>query len=138
MKDYKKIITDIIKELGVSANVKGYYYVRYSIELMVNDITLAGKITKVLYPKIAEEFNTTPARVERAIRHAIETGWIKANVDFADKLFGYTVASNKGNPTNSEFICTVADYIQLTEREKEVENNVLIIPLDNAHVRACE
>lgn len=111
MKNYKKIITFIIKELGVPANVKGYYYIRYAIDLIMNDISLVGKITKVLYPKIAEEFNTTPSRVERAMRHAIEIGWGRANLEIANKLFGYTVASDKGKPTNSEFISTIADYI---------------------------
>ena len=111
MKNYKEVITLIIKELGIPANVKGYYYIRYAIELMIKDISLAGKITKVLYPKIAEEFNTTPVRVERAIRHAIETGWNRANLDIVNRLFGFTVSSDKGKPTNSEFISTVADYI---------------------------
>ena len=114
MKEYREVITSIIKALGISANLKGYYYLRYAIELM----------TKVIYPKVAERFDTTPLSAERAIRHAIETGWNRANVDFSDKLFGYTVEPNKAKPTNSEFIATVADYILLSEREKEVQNNV--------------
>ena len=117
MKDYKEVITSIIKALGISANKKGYYYLRYAIELMINDITLIDGITKVIYPNVAKAFNTTPKRVERAIRHAIETGWNRANVDFTDKLFGYSVEPNKAKPTNSEFISTIADYILLSERE---------------------
>ena len=124
MKDYKEVITSIIKALGISANLKGYYYLRYAIELMINDITLIDGITKVIYPKIAERFDTNPLSAERAIRHAIETGWNRANVDFSDKLFGYTVEPNKAKPTNGEFIATVADYILLSEREKEEQNNV--------------
>lgn len=124
MKEYKEVITSIIKELGVSANVKGYYYVRYAIELMINDITLIDGITKVIYPKVAETFDTTPLSAERAIRHAIETGWNRANVEFSEELFGYSIEPNKAKPTNSEFIATVADYILLSEREDEAENNV--------------
>lgn len=85
---------------------------------MINDISLAKKITTVLYPSVAKEFNTTSSRAERAIRHAIETGWTKANVDFTIELFGYSVDINKAKPTNGQFICTVADYILLSERGK--------------------
>lgn len=87
----KETITEIIKELGIPANLKGYHYIRYAIELMINDATLASGITKVLYPKVAKEFNTTSLRVERAIRHAIEVGWCRANLEIVDKIFGYTV-----------------------------------------------
>lgn len=121
MKYYKEFITCIIKDLGITANKKGYYYIRYAVELMINDITLIEKITTVIYSSVAKEFNTTPSRAERAIRHSIETGWNKANLDLSSKLFGYTVSQNKGKPTNSEFICTVADYILLSEREKKAE-----------------
>ena len=115
----KEIITNIIKELGIPANIKGYYYIRFAITLAVNDFTYIDAIVKKLYPAVAEEYKTTASRVERAIRHAITTGWNRANVDFAYKLFGYTVEQNKANPTNSEFISTVADYILITERETE-------------------
>ncbi len=111
MNNYKEIITNTIKELGIPAHIKGYHYVRRAIELMVEDISLMDLITKALYPKVAKEFDTTPSRTERAIRHAIDTGWNRGNIDFTSKLFGYTINANKGKPTNSEFIATVADYI---------------------------
>lgn len=115
MKEYTKVITNSIKELGIPANLQGYHYIRYAIELMINDITLMNAITKTLYPTVAKQFNTTPRKAERSIRHAIETGWDRANIDFADELFGYSVNANKGRPTNSEFIVTVADYILMTD-----------------------
>ena len=118
MENYKEVITRTIKELGIPASVKCYHYARYAIELVVNDNALMVAITSKLYPKIAKEFNTTPASVERAIRHGIEIGWNRGNADFANKLFGYTVDANKGNPTNSEFLFTIADYISM-----EMKNN---------------
>lgn len=113
MKNYKEIITSIIKELGISANLNGYHYIRYAIELMVKDINLIHSITSELYPAVAQEFGTTPARAERCIRNAIELGWNKANDDLTMKLFGYSISAEKGKPTNSEFLATVADYIIL-------------------------
>ena len=115
MKNYKEIITDTIKELGIPASLSGYHYARYAIELLINDISLMKSITKSVYPKIAEKFNTTNSRVERAIRHAVETGWDRANENIKMRLFGYSVSSDKGAPTNSEFIVTVADYILMTD-----------------------
>jgi len=114
MKNYKEVITTTIKELGIPANLVGYYYLRYGIELMLNDMNLMKYITRSLYPKIAQEFNTTASRAERGIRHAIETGWGRANEDMAMELFGYSISADKGKPTNSEFIVTVADYILMT------------------------
>lgn len=111
MKNYKEAITSIIKELGIPAGLNGYHYIRYAIELVMHDISLINSITTTLYPAVAQEFNTTPARAERCIRHAIETGWFRANEDFAMQLFGYSVSADKGKPTNREFIATVADYI---------------------------
>lgn len=106
-------ISDTMKMLGVSANVKGYRYLRYAIELVMNDISCIDAITTVLYPRVANKFNTTPSRVERAIRHAIQSGWNRADVSTQEKIFGYTVDANKGNPTNGEFISMVADYIEI-------------------------
>lgn len=115
MKANTEVISNVIKELGVSANLKGYYYIRYAIELMLNDMTLANYITKRLYPTIAEKFGSTSIRVERNIRHAIESGWNKANYDFMSKLFRYSIDARKDKPTNSEFIITVADYLLTTD-----------------------
>ncbi len=120
MKDLQGRITSIIKELGIPANVRGFHYVRYAIALMVQDITIMNAFVKNVYKAVAKEFNTTPLRAERAIRHAIETGWDRANAEFANKLFGYSVDKNKGRPTNSEFVVTVADYI-LMEQDRPAE-----------------
>ncbi len=110
MKVNREIITKIIKELGIPANLKGYRFITYGVELLINDIQQIDSIMG-FYKSVAEKFNTTPSCAERAIRHAIEVGWNRANIEFVNKLFGYTIDSNKGKPTNSEFLATVADYI---------------------------
>lgn len=115
----KQIITRHLKGLGVPANLSGYSYLQYAIELVKNDFSYLRAITKRLYPAVAKEFNTTASRAERCIRHAIETGWNRGNIEFQNKLFGYTVDSNKGIPTNSEFIATVADYLSIMGNEVE-------------------
>jgi len=109
-------ITNLIHEIGVPAHIKGYLYLREAITMVYNDIEILGSITKVLYPKIAEKFNTTPSRVERAIRHAIEVAWSRGNVEAIKGLFGYTVNISKAKPTNSEFIAMVADRLRLQNR----------------------
>ncbi|GBF11050.1 sporulation transcription factor Spo0A [Tepidibacillus infernus] len=109
-------ITNIIHEIGVPAHIKGYMYLREAITMVYNDVEILGSITKVLYPKIAEKFNTTPSRVERAIRHAIEVAWSRGNVDAIKNLFGYTVNISKAKPTNSEFIAMVADKLRIESK----------------------
>ena len=104
---------NIIHEIGVPAHIKGYQYLRDAIILAVNDIEMLNSITKVLYPTIAKKHQTTPSRVERAIRHAIEVAWSRGKMDTIDELFGYTVSTGKGKPTNSEFIALIADKIRL-------------------------
>ncbi|HIE13156.1 MAG TPA: sporulation transcription factor Spo0A [Desulfotomaculum sp.] len=106
-------VTNIIHEIGVPAHVKGYHYLRDAILMVVEEINLLGGITKELYPMIAQKYNTTPSRVERAIRHAIELAWDRGNVDAISKFFGYTVSTAKGKPTNSEFIAMIADKLRL-------------------------
>jgi two-component system response regulator (stage 0 sporulation protein A) len=106
-------ITNIIHEIGVPAHIKGYMYLREAITMVYNNIEILGSITKVLYPQIAGKFKTTPSRVERAIRHAIEVAWSRGNVDSISNLFGYTVNSSKAKPTNSEFIAMVADKLRI-------------------------
>ncbi|MFC4411164.1 sporulation transcription factor Spo0A [Chungangia koreensis] len=106
-------ITAIIKEIGVPAHIKGYAFLREAIQMVYNDVDLLGSITKVLYPEIAQKFNTTPSRVERAIRHAIEVAWNRGNYESISKMFGYTVHHLKSKPTNSEFIAMIADKIRL-------------------------
>ena len=106
-------ITNIIHEIGVPAHIKGYLYLREAIKMVIDNVELLGAVTKELYPSIAKKFNTTPSRVERAIRHAIEVAWSRGKVDTINKLFGYTVHTTKGKPTNSEFIAMIADKLRL-------------------------
>lgn len=109
-------ITNIIHEIGVPAHIKGYLYLREAIGMVIENIELLSAVTKELYPNIAKKYNTTPSRVERAIRHAIEVAWSRGKVDTINNLFGYTVHTDKGKPTNSEFIAMVADKLRLEEK----------------------
>lgn len=109
-------ITSIIHEIGVPAHIKGYMYLREAITMVYNDVELLGSITKVLYPKIAETYKTTPSRVERAIRHAIEVAWNRGNIDSISSMFGYTINMSKAKPTNSEFIAMVADKLRIEHK----------------------
>lgn len=109
-------ITNIIHEIGVPAHIKGYLYLREAIGMVVENIEYLSAVTKELYPSIAEKFNTTPSRVERAIRHAIEVAWSRGKIDTINRLFGYTVHNGKGKPTNSEFIAMVADKLRIEQR----------------------
>lgn len=109
-------ITNIIHEIGVPAHIKGYLYLREAITMVVGDVELLSAVTKELYPSIAKKFNTTPSRVERAIRHAIEVAWSRGKIDTINSLFGYTVHTQKGKPTNSEFVAMVADKLRLEQK----------------------
>ena len=113
-------VTNIIHEIGVPAHIKGYQYLRDAIILSVNDMEMLNSITKVLYPTIAKRHQTTPSRVERAIRHAIEVAWSRGKMDTIDELFGYTVSTGKGKPTNSEFIALIADKIRLEYKNRSL------------------
>jgi two-component system, response regulator, stage 0 sporulation protein A len=113
VKNLEAEVTSIMHEIGVPAHIKGYQYLRDAIMMVVKDLDIINSITKQLYPGIAREYNTTPSRVERAIRHAIEVAWSRGQVDTIDSLFGYTVNLGKGKPTNSEFIAMVADKLRL-------------------------
>lgn len=106
-------VTRMIHQMGVPAHVKGYQYLRDSIVSVVQDVSLLGAVTKELYPMIADKYNTTPSRVERAIRHAIELAWDRGNIDFMNRFFGYTINVDRGKPTNSEFIAMVADKLRM-------------------------
>ncbi len=114
--DLEKDVTDMIHEIGVPAHIKGYQYLREAIMMSVNDSDMLGSITKVLYPTIASKYQTTSSRVERAIRHAIEVAWNRGRMETLDSLFGYTISTGKGKPTNSEFIALIADKIRLQYR----------------------
>lgn len=108
-------ISNTLKHLGISPVLLGYKYLREAIRLSMGDNSFVDGITKKLYPTIAKIFNTTPVSVERAIRHAIENGWLRGNTEIIDELFGYTVDANKDKPTNGEFIATVTDYLLITQ-----------------------
>mgnify|MGYP000388804148 CR=1 FL=1 len=107
------LVTNVIHEVGVPAHIKGYQYLREAIIMVVNDIDVINQITKCLYPQIARKFHTTPSRVERAIRHAIEVAWGRGQQDVVENIFGYTVSASKGKPTNSEFIAMISDKLRL-------------------------
>ena len=109
----KNQVTSIIHEIGVPAHIKGYQYLREAIIIAVNDMEVINAVTKVLYPAVAKRFSTTPSRVERAIRHAIEVAWDRGDLETLQKFFGYTVSNAKGKPTNSEFIAMISDRIRL-------------------------
>jgi len=118
----ESMVTGIIHEIGVPAHIKGYQYLREAIIIAVNDMDVINAITKVLYPQVAKTFGTTPSRVERAIRHAIEVAWDRGDLDTLQRFFGYTVSNTKGKPTNSEFIALIADKLQLQLKSSEVAN----------------
>jgi len=114
--DLKIAVTDIIHNLGVPAHIKGYRYLREAIISSFEDVELLESITKMLYPKVAAKYSTTPTRVERAIRHAIEAAWIRGECETFKTLFGYDMNSYKGKPTNSEFIAVITDKLRLQRK----------------------
>ena len=111
-------VTAVIHEVGVPAHIKGYQYVREAIIIAVQDMEVINAVTKVLYPEVARRFNTTPSRVERAVRHAIEVAWDRGDLETLQRYFGYTVSNTKGKPTNSEFIAMIADRIRLEDKKR--------------------
>jgi two-component system response regulator (stage 0 sporulation protein A) len=112
------MITSIIHEIGVPAHIKGYQYLREAILIAVDDMDVINAVTKVLYPEVARRYSTTPSRVERAIRHAIEVAWDRGDIETLQKFFGYTVSNTKGKPTNSEFIAMIADRLVLQRKSR--------------------
>ena len=106
-------ISDILHNLGIPSHIRGYKYIRDGIMMIYNNDNLSF-ITKEIYPQIAYKYNTTPSRVERAIRHAIEVSCIRGDLALMEELFGFSVSSDKSKPTNSEFLSTIADRIKLT------------------------
>lgn len=125
------VVTDVLHQMGIPAHIKGYHYLREAIMLSLDNEEMLESITKLLYPTIAGRFETTSSRVERAIRHAIETAWDRGDVDILNGMFGYTVNVGKGKPTNSEFIALITDNLRLrfkvtgrkNEREKAYNTN---------------
>lgn len=111
--DLEVTVSDIMHELGVPAHIKGYQYLRSAILLSVDDPEMLNSVTKLLYPTVAEKYMTTPSRVERAIRHAIEVAWDRGDIDVLSSYFGYTIQISRGKPTNSEFIAMITDKLRL-------------------------
>lgn len=111
-------VTKMIREIGIPAHIKGYQYIREGIMMSVKDPEILNYITKFLYPTIAKKYHTTTSSVERAIRHAIEVAWNRGKMEAMEDLFGYSVSSGKGKPTNSEFIALIADKFRLEYRMK--------------------
>lgn len=110
-------VTTVIHQIGVPAHIKGYNYLRTAIIMAINDDEVINSITKALYPAVARKYDTTSSRVERAIRHAIEVAWDRGDIDTINQIFGYTIQSQRGKPTNSEFIAMVADNLKLKNRD---------------------
>ena len=118
--ELESVVTDIIHEIGVPAHIKGYQYLREAIILTIKDMDMINAVTKVLYPEVARRYGTTPSRVERAIRHAIEVAWDRGDIETLQKFFGYTVSNIKGKPTNSEFIAMIADHLSLSRKKQKI------------------
>ena len=114
--DLETQVTKVIHQIGVPAHIKGYQYLRTAILMVISDKDIINAVTKVLYPTVAKQYGTTSSRVERAIRHAIEVAWDRGDVDTLNSFFGYTVQTDKGKPTNSEFIAMIADNLRLTNK----------------------
>ena len=106
-------ITKMLHSLGIPSHIKGYQYIRESILLIYRNPYIIGGITKELYPEIADKYDTSVSRVERAIRHAIEVSWNRGDIDLMEKIFGHSVDYDRAKPTNSEFIVTIADKLKL-------------------------
>lgn len=119
----EEAITAMIHDVGVPAHIKGYQYLRDAIIMSVMDMDMLNSVTKILYPEVAKKYQTTPSRVERAIRHAIEVAWSRGKVETIEEMFGYTVSVGKGKPTNSEFIALITDKIRMKQQKGEIGNN---------------
>ena len=111
--DLERYVTRIMLDMGIPAHLKGYHYLREAIILSGKDMEAVSSVTKLLYPTVAKRFKTTDQKVERAIRNAIEVSWTRGNVDTFEELFGYSVGTGKGRPTNSEYIARIADKVRL-------------------------
>lgn len=116
VKDLEVVVSRIMHQIGVPAHIRGYQYLRQAIILSVTDSEMISSVTKILYPTVAKTFKTTPSRVERAIRHAIEVAWDRGDVDVLSSYFGYTIQNERGKPTNSEFIAMISDNLKLQMR----------------------
>lgn len=118
--EMERYITKIMLDLGVPAHLKGYHFIREAILISEGDMEVVSSVTKLLYPEIARIYKTTSQKVERAIRNAIEVSWTRGNTETMEELFGYSTASGKGRPTNSEYIARIADKIRLDYRATDI------------------
>jgi two-component system response regulator (stage 0 sporulation protein A) len=114
--DMETQVTKVIHQIGVPAHIKGYQYLRTAILMAIQDSEIINSVTKILYPTVAKQYQTTSSRVERAIRHAIEVAWDRGDLDTLNAYFGYTIQNDRGKPTNSEFIAMIADNLRLTNK----------------------
>ncbi|MDR0326228.1 MAG: sporulation initiation factor Spo0A C-terminal domain-containing protein [Oscillospiraceae bacterium] len=112
-------VTNILQEIGIPANLRGYYYIREAIIVAAGNINVISHITKSLYPAVAQKCGTTPSRVERAMRHAIDAAWSRGMSESINTVFGCTVNVNGGKPTNSEFIALIADRLRLEKTARQ-------------------
>ena len=111
-------VTKLLLSLGVPAHLKGYHYLRSAILRSEQDIEVVSSVTKLLYPDVAREYNTSVQKVERAIRNAIEVSWMRGNIESMEEMFGFSAHSGKGRPTNREYIARVADAVHLAFLEE--------------------
>ena len=117
--DVEAQVTHLIHQVGIPAHIKGYQYLRTAILMTMRNTDIINSVTKELYPSIARQYHTTSSRVERAIRHAIEVAWDRGDYDVLSNLFGYTIQTSRGKPTNSEFIALIADNLRLQNKTGE-------------------
>lgn len=111
--DLREYVTKVMTELGIPASLNGYQYIRAGVLIFLSDKNKEKMITKDIYPEIAVQFKTTPSRVERGIRHAIEVSCSRGNMEYLNEIFGYSISNFKGVPTNGEFLSKVSDKISL-------------------------
>lgn len=120
-----KYVTKVMLDIGVPAHLKGYHYLRTAIAMAKEDMEVVGSVTKLLYPEIAKKYKTTEQKVERAIRNAIEVSWQRGNVETFENLFGYSVLTGSGRPTNSEYIAQIADKINLDMKRNQYQSDII-------------
>ena len=112
-KRVEQLISELMLDMGVRAHLKGYRYIRTAVLMAEEDMKVVGSVTKLLYPEIAKQYNTTDGKVERAIRNAIEISWERGNKKTFEEMFGYCAESGQGRPTNSEYIAAIADTVRM-------------------------
>ncbi|MBO5056630.1 MAG: sporulation initiation factor Spo0A C-terminal domain-containing protein [Lachnospiraceae bacterium] len=116
-RNVEQIISQMMLDMGVPVHLKGYHYIRAAVVMAVEDMKVVGSVTKLLYPEIARQYNTTDGKVERAIRNAVEISWERGNRHTFERMFGYCMESGQGRPTNSEYIAAIADVVYMQLRE---------------------